>query len=383
MIAIRCSNCGKPYPQEGAPERCRICGGIYDLIELPLVEAGRSLNASKGIWNYLEIKAFGDSAHPLTLGEGSTPLVWSNFEDEKGKAIEVGFKCEYLNPTGSFKDRGSAACVQFLLSRGVQTVYEDSSGNAGASLAAYAARAGLETHIYVPASASGVKKEQMLRVGAKLHPIEGPRSAVTEVLRRDLQAQDSPLVCYASHAAMPFNLAGYATLAIELYEQLGNVPGSILLPAGQGGLLLGVTLGFAWLKAQGRIETLPQIYGVQARACAPLWAVFSYGAAGLAWVSEGETIAEGIRIKYPLRGDAVLRAVERSGGSFFVVDEEEIIAGIRTAARMGFLIEATSAVVFAVLLKYASELKPPLIAILTGSGYKSLERYESESSNQG
>jgi|YNPMSStandDraft_1061717.scaffolds.fasta_scaffold00511_6 threonine synthase len=376
MISIRCSNCGKTYPSDGAPERCVVCGGVYDLAELPLIEPSSEKDPSRGIWNYLQAEAFGKAQTIVTLGEGFTPLLWASVERENGKPIDVGFKCEYLNPTGSFKDRGSAACIQFLLSRGIVTVYEDSSGNAGASIAAYAARAGLKTHIYVPARASGVKKEQMLRVGATLHPIEGPRSAVTDVLRNDLRAQASQSTCYASHAAMPFNLAGYATLAIELYEQLGSAPGSILLPAGQGGLLLGVAMGFEWLKAQGRIDTLPQIFGVQARACAPLWAVSSYGAAGLAWVNEGETIAEGIRIKYPLRGDAVLQAVERSGGAFFVVDEEEIIEGMKIAARTGLIIEATSAVVFPILLKNGHTMKQPLVAILTGSGYKSLEVYE-------
>lgn len=376
MISIRCSNCGKAYPPGGAPERCVVCGGIYDLAELPFIESSGEKDPSRGIWNYLQAEAFGKAQTIVTLGEGLTPLLWGSVERENGKPIEVGFKCEYLNPTGSFKDRGSAACIQFLLSRGIVTVYEDSSGNAGASIAAYAARAGLRAHIYVPARASGVKKEQMMMVGATLHPIEGPRSAVTDVLRSDLKAQPSQSACYASHATMPFNLAGYATLAIELWEQMGGVPGSILLPVGQGGLLLGVAMGFEWLKAQGKIEALPQIFGVQSRACAPLWAVSSYGAAGLGWVTEGETIAEGIRIKYPLRGDAVLQAVARSGGAFFVVDEDEIIEGMQIAARMGLMIEATSAVVFPILLNYGHTMRQPLVAILTGSGYKSLEVYE-------
>lgn len=376
MISIRCSNCGKTYPPDGAPERCVVCGGIYDLAELPLIESSSKKDPSRGIWNYLQAEVFGKAQTVVTLGEGFTPLLWGSIERENGKPIEVGFKCEYLNPTGSFKDRGSAACIQFLISRGIVTVYEDSSGNAGASIAAYAARAGLKTHIYVPAHASGVKKEQMLMVGATLHSIEGSRSIVTDVLRSDLQAQASQSLCYASHAAMPFNLAGYATLAIELFDQMGSVPGSILLPAGQGGLLLGVAMGFEWLKAQRKIDTLPQIFGVQARACAPLWAVYSYGATGLALVTEGETIAEGIRIKYPLRGDAVLQAVERSRGAFFVVDEDEIIQGMKIAARMGLMIEATSAVVFPILLNYGHTMKQPLVVILTGSGYKSLEVYE-------
>ncbi|PWH16038.1 MAG: pyridoxal-5'-phosphate-dependent protein subunit beta [Anaerolineae bacterium] len=376
MLSIRCSNCGKPYPPEGAPDRCVICTGIYDLTELPLIEPSSWKDTAKGIWNYLQVEAFGEAPATMTLGEGLTPLVWGSIESEDGKTSEVGFKCEFLNPTGSFKDRGSAACVQFLISRGIQTVYEDSSGNAGASLAAYAARAGMEAHLYVPASASGVKMEQMKTVDAVVHPIEGSRSAVTEALRRDLKAKTAPTACYASHASMPFNLAGYATLAIELFEQIGRAPGSLVLPAGQGGLLLGVALGFEWLVARGKIERLPQIYGVQARACAPLWAVHSYGAAGLAWVSEGETMAEGIRIKYPLRGDAVLQTVERSGGSFFAVDEEEILEEMKTAARMGLMIEATSAVVFPVLTKHVHVMKQPVVAILTGSGYKSLEKYE-------
>ncbi len=376
MMSIRCSNCGKPYPQEGAVERCIVCGGIYDFIDLPLSYSFNGFSSSRGIWNYLREDEFYPGADLVTLGEGGTPLVWGEIQEENPFPVKIGFKCEYLNPTGSFKDRGSAACVQFLLSRGVRTVLEDSSGNAGASLAAYAARAGLEAHIYVPSSASGVKKNQMLQVGAKLHAIEGSRSAVTEALRRDLQAQPSQTLCYASHASMPFNIAGYATLAVELFDQLGCAPGSILLPAGQGGLLLGIALGFEWLKGKGRIEQLPQIHGVQARACAPLWAVYNYGSAGLGWVSEGDTVAEGIRIKYPLLGDAVLKAVARSGGSFFVVDEHEILSALKIAAQMGFMVEATSAVVFAVLAKFAHSLKQPVVAILTGSGYKSLERYE-------
>ncbi len=376
MLSIRCSNCGRSYPSEGAPERCVVCGGLYNLSDLPILEPPWDKDPSKGIWNYLQAEVFGKSQTVVTLGEGSTPLVWGNLETKNGIPIEVGFKCETFNPTGSFKDRGSAACIQFLVSRGIETIFEDSSGNAGASIAAYAARAGIKAHIYVPESASGAKKEQMLRVGAELHPIKGPRSGVTDALRRDLQTQNPRATCYASHAAMPFNLAGYATVAIELFEQMGSAPGSILLPAGQGGLLLGIAMGFEWLKERKKINTVPQIFGVQARACAPLWAVSSYGAAGLSWVSEGETIAEGIRIKYPLRGDAVLQAVERNGGSFFVVDDKDIKDGMRIAARMGLMIEATSAVVFPIILNYGHTLKQPIVAILTGSGYKSLELYE-------
>ncbi|MCS6907009.1 MAG: pyridoxal-phosphate dependent enzyme, partial [Anaerolineales bacterium] len=347
----------------------------------PLREAPERINPSMGIWNYLHPEAFGASAEVISLGEGLTPLVWSSVGDKDRRPVEVCFKCEHFNPTGSFKDRGSAACVQFLVNRGIDTVYEDSSGNAGASLAAYASRAGLEAHIYVPSSVSGAKRAQISQFGAQLHLVEGPRSRVTEALYRDLRGKSIASIVYASHAWMPFHLIGYATLALELFDQLGGAPGSILLPVGQGGLLLGVASGFEWLRMRGKIEVMPQIYGVQARACAPLWAVYSYGRAGLSWVVEGETLAEGIRIKYPIRGDAVLEAVEKSGGSFFAVDEEEIIEGMKIATQMGFLVEPTSAVVFPVLLNYVEIMRQPVVVILSGSGYKALEQYEAQSSH--
>jgi len=133
---------------------------------------------------------------------------------------------------------------------------------------------------------------------------------------------------------------------------------------------LAVGRGFEALKKAGVIQELPKLVGVQARACAPLWAVFNYGAAGLGWVTEGETLAEGVRIKHPVRGDALLQIVAKSGGWFVAVDEEEILPGRDQLAQRGLYVEPTSAIVWSALQQIAGEAPDPIVVILTGSGYK-------------
>ncbi len=143
------------------------------------------------------------------------------------------------------------------------------------------------------------------------------------------------------------------------------------MPVGQGTLLLGLHRGFKALKRAGVIEQLPQMIGVQARACAPLWSVFHGGAAGLTWTAEGETLAEGIRILQPLRGDDVIQAVEESGGTMLVVEEEEIAQGRDALGSQGLYVEPTSAVVWPAVRQIVAEGSDAVVAILTGSGLKS------------
>lgn len=296
----------------------------------------------------------------VSLGEGGTPLL--------GYAVGEGrihFKCEHLNPTGSFKDRSSAALVSALVAEGVREAVEDSSGNAGASFAAYAARAGIRARVYVPAHASGAKRKQIEVYGAELIPVPGPRSAAAEAV---LRAVDAGAV-YASHVFQPHGLAGLATIAYEIVEQLGAGPGSVIAPIGQGTLMLGIAMGLEALRREGAIDRMPRLIGVQARACAPLWAVHTGGAAKLEWVIEGETVAEGVRVLRPPRGDAVLRVIEKSGGSIVAAEEDEILEGRLALARLGLFVEATSAVVWAAL-RFLRPVDFPAVVILTGSGFK-------------
>ncbi|MCW5876092.1 MAG: pyridoxal-phosphate dependent enzyme [Anaerolineales bacterium] len=321
------------------------------------------MSSAYGIWRYWETFGLPEGAADISLGEGGTPLI-----PGQGFGKQLAFKLESLNPTGSFKDRGSAPLASWLRARGVSEAVEDSSGNAGASFAAYAARAGVKARVFVPSYASGPKRAQIEAYGAQLEPVEGPRSAAAEAVQR--AAADG--AAYASHAYLPFGLPGIATIAYELYEQLGRAPGTVLAPAGHGSLLLGIALGFEALQAAGHSAELPRLVGVQARACAPLWALLTQGAAGLAWVTEGETLAEGVRVRQPLRGDALLAAVERSGGQFLAVEEKEILPARDALASAGLFVEPTSAIVWAALQQVADALPEPIVLILTGSGLKAL-----------
>jgi threonine synthase len=242
-------------------------------------------------------------------------------------------KLESLNPTGSFKDRGAAVLLTYLQGRGVRRLVEDSSGNAGAAIAAYGARAGIGASIYVPAAASAGKLAQIAAYGAEVRRVTGSREAVAEA------ARGAPGV-YASHCWHPAFFHGTKTIAYELWEQLGwRGPDWVVSPVGHGTLLLGLALGFRELRAAGAIPRLPRLAAVQAAACAPL----AGPALGLP-DSAGDTMAEGIRTRQPARGPEILRAVEESEGRWEVVAEAEIQEAWARLAAEGVYVEPTAAV---------------------------------------
>jgi threonine synthase len=357
-----CTNCGRPYPSNGAPYRCQHCGGLFDFAE-PLVYQPLTMPAepTRGLGRYRRTFPLGDDDPFVSLGEGGTPLVPFRLEDRT-----IYAKCEHLNPTGSFKDRGTAVLVSALAADGATEAVEDSSGNAGASFAAYAARAGIHAKVFVPDDAAGPKRAQIESYGADLVRILGPRSAASEAVLRQVEGG----ALYASHAYLPHGLAGMATIAFEIYEQLGTAPGAVIAPVGQGTLFLGAYRGFLALQQAGRIEQLPKMIAVQAMACAPIWAVQAGGATGLLWTKERPTIAEGIRILHPLRGDAVLDALAKTAGWAIAVDEPEIEDGWHQLGQKGLFVEPTSSVVWPALLNAIGDLPDPVVIVLTGSGFK-------------
>ncbi len=398
---IICTNCRRPYPETGLPWRCPVCGGLYDFDPFPAFDLAEVDESQPGIWRYRHtfgLPLDGSTCRspqplpPASLGEGRTSLVPARLFGRK-----VYFKCECENPTGSFKDRGTTVILGWLKARGVSEVVEDSSGNAGASLAAYAGKFGVRARIFVPAAASGPKRRQIEAYGAELVPVPGTRQDVAEAVRREAERG----AVYASHAWLPFNLPGYATAAYEIWEQLGGrLPGAVVVPAGQGGLLLGLARGFEALRVanitkivritktaettkqeEGRkrpfsrrlqqVESpLPKLIGVQARACAPLWAMFTAGLEGLRFVAENPTLAEGVKVAAPVRAEAVLQALAAGGGSMCTVDEDEILPGREALARLGFEVEPTSAIVWSALRQTIRELPDPIVVMLTGAGWK-------------
>jgi threonine synthase len=353
-----CVACGKPYPGDGHPFRCPECGGVYDFSgEFSYVQPQGAF--ARGLSRYRQTFPWLGKAPFISLGEGGTPLVGISRGD-----CEKLLKCEQLNPTGSFKDRGTAVLITSLAAEGVRRAIEDSSGNAGASFAAYAARAGIAARVFAPAYASGPKRAQIEAYGADLVAVHGARARATEAALREAEAG----AVYASHAFLPHGLAGMATLAYELVEQLGQAPGTVIMPVGQGTLFLGVFRGFKALRRAGVIERLPRMVGVQSHACAPLWSAWSGTSAPS---DEADTLAEGIRIAEPLRLANLLEAARESVGAFEVVGEDSIRGGLAALAGRGFFVEPTSAVVWPVLESADDRWPGPWVAVLTGSGMKS------------
>jgi len=363
MIEIQCTNCHRPYPERETPFRCLNCGGVFDFGERLEIDPRKIDENQPGIWRYNHYFGLNAESPIIYLGEGDTPLVWGKYDGR-----EIACKLEYLNPTGSFKDRGAAILISILKERGVRSAIEDSSGNAGASFAAYAARAGIKARVYVPDYTSAPKRKQVEAYGAEVIRVPGTRTAASEAVLSAAEQGD----VYASHAYLPHGIPGFATIAFEIVSQLGGTPGTVIAPTGQGSLLLGLGRGFNALFHAGVIDKLPKLIGVQALACAPLWAVHQFGKAGMELVTEGETLAEGVRIRYPVRKDAILKMMSLNDGIFIAIEESEILLSQDKLARQGFYVEPTSAIVWSALDQVMDDVHDPIVLVLTGTGLKSL-----------
>ena len=220
------------------------------------------------MWRFREaLPPVGD---PVSLGEARTPLIPFDLED-----MTVLAKCDHTLPTGSYKDRGAALLMSYLHSLGIEEAVEDSSGNAGAALAAYAARAKMRLKVFCPASASAGKLVQIRLYGAELIAVEGPRARATEAL---LEYMDRTAAVYASHLWHPLFIEGLKTLAFELAEQLDwTAPDAVVCPVGAGSILLGLHRGFVDLQRAGLVNRLPRLIAVQAERVSPLFQAFHAG----------------------------------------------------------------------------------------------------------
>jgi threonine synthase len=363
----RCPACGAEYPTLQARWRCD-CGKPLDLGPGHGLGRGEIASGEASLWRYAAALAL--TAPPrVTLGEGWTPLVRRLWQ-----GAEVLFKLESQMPTGSFKDRGTAVMLNHLIEVGVGQVHEDSSGNAGASLATYAAAAGIPCRIYVPATAPGAKLVQIAAAGADLRPVSGSRGAVAEAA---LAAGRESF--YASHNWQPFFIEGTKTLAFELWEQLGfRAPDNILVPTGYGSNILGLERGFDELERSGEIATRPRLFAVQAANCAALAAASEAGDDRFVPFAARPTIADGIASPRPIRIAAVLRALRRSAGGVVAVAETEIMPALAALGRLGLFVEPTAATAAAALTNLLRDgsITPnqTTVVVLTGHGLKAAER---------
>jgi threonine synthase len=253
---------------------------------------------------------------------------------------------------------------------GIARVVEDSSGNAGCAIAAYAAMAGIECEILVPDSTSPGKLAQILLYGASLRRIHGSRE---DTANAALEAAETTY--YASHSWNPFFFQGTKTFAYEVWEQLSfRAPDALLLPAGNGTLLIGSFLGFRELKDNGLIEKIPRHIAVQAENCAPLLAMFRDGLDTVPAIQTRETIAEGVAIATPVRGKEIVDIVRETGGEVLAVSDAEVEKALILLGRKGLYVEPTSALPVAAYCRYPRVRSGTVVAPLTGHGLKANEK---------
>lgn len=350
------------------PRWCGDGGAHLNLGDAPGLTRGEIDTSKRSVWRYAKAMLV-QPENAVTLGEGWTPLIGGSLD-----GVSLLMKLEFMMPTGSFKDRGMTALITYLKGRGIDHVLEDSSGNAGASLAAYSAAAGMKARILVPETASYPKISQMAATGADVVTIKGSRQDVADAALRY-----STQIFYASHNWQPFFLEGTKTLAYELWEQMGfAIPDNIVFPVGYGSNMCGCARGFAELKRRGEIDRIPRLFGIQAENCAPYAKSYAAGVETLVPTDVSTTIAEGIASSKPTRVREVLKAARDSGGSITAVTEDEIVAALGVLARQGLYVEPTSAAAAAGLRNLikigAVSPQETTVLVLTGSGLKASEK---------
>lgn len=360
---------GRTYPLD-APRWRSDEGGPLMITPLPGIGRAGIDKARRSLWRYAASFPVAIEA-PITMGEGMTPLIERAFR--RGKAH---FKLEWFAPTGSFKDRGATVMISTLRQQGIDRVLEDSSGNGGAAIAAYAAAGGLRSKILVPAYTQPGKIVQMRAYGADIELIPGTRQDTADAAER--QAAE---IFYASHNWQALFLQGTKTLAYELWEDLGfRAPDNVIIPAGAGSNVLGCDIGFTELARRGEIARLPRLFAVQPVNCAPIHASFAAGVDHYIPVDTKPTIAEGTSIAKPIRTAEVLAAIRRSAGATVAVTDDAIIAAMNDLATVGLYAEPTSASAAAALSNLWRDgvIAPDqtTVVVLTGTGLKATQRIQ-------
>ena len=365
---LNCSECETTHEPDMTTLACRGCGSPLLVRYHEGADGGSQVLPPRWTGPPIPLPLH-DRDKLVSLGEGGTPCVELGAIGRFLGLNRLFAKLEIMNPTGSFKDRGTAVMMSAAREHGVTEVVEDSSGNAGASVSAYAARAGIKAHIFAPAGAPEAKLQQIRVYGAEAHLIEGSREATTEAA---LAYQESHGLVYASHNMSPYFIEGTKTFAYELSTELPGLR-HIVMPVGNGSLFIGAWQGYRELTGADVVADTPRFHAVQAASVIPIVAA----CLGQAWSPEraSRTIAGGIAVADPPRLKQALRVLESTQGVAVAVADEATLRWQRLLAETeGIYAEPTSAAAFAGLEELVGRgeigADESVVVAVTGFGLK-------------
>jgi threonine synthase len=356
---------------------CRRCGGLLDIVyddgELDSLNLSVWEERPIGVWRYRELLPV-DYLKAVTLCEGGTGLLdCRRLADAMGLTV-VHVKNEGQNPTGSFKDRGMTVGITKAIELGATVVACASTGNTSASLAAYAARAGIKSVVFVPSGKIALGKlTQAIVHGAEIIRLKG---SFDDSLKAVMGFTESHRSIYLLNSINPYRLEGQKTVAFEVYNQLCNqVPDNLILPVGNAGNISAAWKGFLELKRLGLAKNFPRMIGIQAEGASPIASAYRSRQMSIVDSERPETIASAIRIGAPVSWKKALRAIYDSKGLAETVTDTEILEAQKMLARSeGLFIEPASAASIAGLRKLADrgEIRrdETTVCIATGNGLK-------------
>jgi threonine synthase len=384
LTHLSCTSCGLRHEWSLLQNLCTACQKplfpIYDLAAVGRTLTRDSLaTREKSLWRYREVLPLPAEVEPISLGEGGTPLLRAlRFGDGLG-INDLWIKDEAQNPTQSFKARGMAVAVSMAKHLGATKLAVPTAGNAGGALAAYAARAGLEAHIFMPRDTPRANIIECRELGANVVLIDGLiTDCGAEIARRKAAEGWFDM----STLKEPYRVEGKKTLGYELAEQLGwALPDVILYPTGGGTGLIGMWKAFDEMEALGWIGSArPRMFTVQARGCAPIVRAFEAGEATAAEFPNAQTCASGLRVPKAVGDFLMLKILHESKGGAVSVEDDEMIRVTRdVGSAEGLFVAPEGAACFAALraLLAAGKIMPEerIVIFNTGSGIKYLDCY--------
>ncbi len=342
MYRLVCVHCGENYAPDEIIYNCRRCGHLlavqYDLDNIS-VSRSEWDKRPLSVWRYREILPV--TIDPVTLYEGGTPLYHLKAIGKELGLTELYAKHEGMNPSGSFKDRGMTVGVSMALQLKKTHVACASTGNTSASLAVYAAKAGIPAVVLLPAGKVALGKiAQALMHGANVISVRGNFDKALEMVH-DLCLSHG---LYLLNSVNPYRLEGQKTIGFEAIDQLGGVPDRIVLPVGNAGNISAVHKGLNELIELGFIDSLPMMTGIQAAGSAPIVDAIQNNLPEVVPEKNPETVATAIRIGAPVNAEKALTAIRKTGGTAIAVTDAEILKMQRDLARMeGIGVEPASA----------------------------------------